>query len=513
MRGERACLLLLLLSGCVTEFDDGYSPSERDADERVRAAPFPEQTPEIRAAEPSRVETRPDGRRVIRLDVREAIRLAVRNNQRYLVEGETLQVQLLTLEVLRHGWEPSLSPLTGAVSYTTATGAPHGLNENATLSLSQKLPFGGSASASWTHLGAQSPTPQAYSGVGTVSLTQPLLRGGGYGLAVEELVSSERRYVYAGRIREFNRIQLHVAVVESYFGLLQREKAIRNFERNLERAKRQALQAQIQESFGKVPRTDVYRSQLQVTRAESDLSAQREQLKIARDAFKIDLGIPPEFDLELASEKIEYRPTALAQEDAVKAALENNPAWLNARDVVEDARRQLAVASNATLPKLDLTATYAWNTGVAPGLGGPYGAGPRDLTVTGGFEIPLDRFSIRRDYQKAVIAERQAERDFLRARDGVVRDVQAQLILLRQSELSMEFEVRAIRDAEKATRLAEFNYLREKSTNRDVSEAQDQLVLAQNAYEAALFSARMSQLRLLNYIGRLRIDAEGEWLK
>ncbi|MBI3855671.1 MAG: TolC family protein [Planctomycetes bacterium] len=514
MGGERSAILLaLLMSGCVSEFGDAVRVTESETEALVRAAPFPKQTPQIRALPPSKIESKPDGTRVIRIDLREAIRLAVRNNQRFLAEGENLQVQLLSLEVLRHGWAPSISPISGNIVYTASPDGPHGLGEDATLTLSQKMPFGGSASASWTHAATQAPQPRGYTGTGSISFTQPLLRGGGYGVALEELVSAERGYVYAGRAREFNRVQLHVGVVESYFGLLQREQAIRNFERNLERAKRQALQAQIQESFGRVTRTDVYRSQLQVTRAESDLSVQREQLKIARDAFKIDLGIPPELELLLTEEKFDYRPLALTQDDAVAAALEHNPAWLNARDQVEDARRRLAVAVNATLPRFDVTASYVWASAVAPRWSGPYDPAARDLSVTGGFEIPLDRYSFRRDYQKAVIAERQAERDFLRARDGVVRDVQTQMVLLRQAELAMEFQRRSIRDAEKAARLAEFDYLRGKSANRDVIEAQDQLVQAQNGFEIALVQARISQLRLLNYIGRLAIDADGEWLK
>jgi len=236
-------ILVLPLSGCVSEFGDAVRVSESDADALVRGAPFPEKTPDIRAAAPSRVATRPDGSRVIKLDLREAIRLAVRNNQRFLVEGENLQVQLLSLEVLRRNWYPVIEPLTGSITYSASPGAPSSISQDATVGVSQKLPFGGSVGASWTHLASQHPTPRAYSGTGVVSITQPIFRGGGYGVAMEEIVSAERGYVYAGRVRDFNRVQLHVGVVESYFGLLQREQAIRNFDRNLERAKRQALQA------------------------------------------------------------------------------------------------------------------------------------------------------------------------------------------------------------------------------------------------------------------------------
>jgi outer membrane protein TolC len=515
MGGERGLLGLFLLlgSGCVVDFSDAHRVSPAEAESMVRAAPFPQQTPTVLADPPSRIETKPDGRRIVQLDIRESLRLALKNNQAFLTEGENLQAQLLALEVIRHSWEPALAPLVGSVSYSTSPESTHFLGQDATVAVSQKTPFGGLATASWTHTFSQSPQPRAYGGTGVVSLTQPLLRGAGYGIAVEGLVSAERQYVYASRTREFNRVLLHIAVLESYFGLLQGEKAIRNFERNLDSAKRQALQAQIRESFGKTTRTDVYRSQLQVTQAESALSAQREQLKISRDALKIFLGIAPELEIELAPEKIDYRPTGLTQEEAVAAALENNPAWLNAREHVEDARRQLAVAVNATLPRIDLNATYAWSSDVTTRLAGPYELGARDLTLTAGFEIPLDRYNLRRDYQRAVIAERQAERDFLRARDGVVRDVQNQMILLRQAELNMEFGRRSIRDSEKTMRLAEFDYIREKSTNRDVLEAQEQVVLAQNAFDIALVQAKISQLRLLNYIGRLAIDPEGAWLK
>jgi len=76
-----------------------------------------------------------------------------------------------------------------------------------------------------------------------------------------------------------------------------------------------------------------------------------------------------------------------------------------------------------------------------------------------------------------------------------------------------EFGRRSIVDSQKTMRLAEFDYIREKSTNRDVLEAQEQVVLAENAYDIALVQAKINQLKLLNYIGRLAIDSEGAWLR
>ena len=138
MRGERGIAVLLLsLSGCISDYGEVTRVSRDEAEAMVRGAPFPDQTPDPRVHVPSRVDVRPDGTRVVRLDLREAIRLAVRNNQRFLVEGENLQVQLLTLEALRHSWNPTVEPLTGSVFMSSSPDGPDTLGQDVTARLSQ----------------------------------------------------------------------------------------------------------------------------------------------------------------------------------------------------------------------------------------------------------------------------------------------------------------------------------------------------------------------------------------
>jgi outer membrane protein TolC len=84
---------------------------------------------------------------------------------------------------------------------------------------------------------------------------------------------------------------------------------------------------------------------------------------------------------------------------------------------------------------------------------------------------------------------------------------------MRQAELSMGFEQRAIDDAQKTLERAQLDYENGRATNRDVIDAQVQLLDSQNAYQQALVSARVSQLRFLQHIGRLETDPEGEWLR
>ncbi len=514
MKRSPIFLALAISAGCsVTGFEETLRVSERETARLLRKAPFPEGVPAAKAAPASTVEKLPDGHLKIRIDLREALRLALKNNAAFLLEGEALDVELLTLEVIRRGWYPMVDPLTGSLSYTASPDGPHTMDEDLQAGLSQKTPLGGTLSASWSHSGSQPPGRDAYSGAAAVSYTQPLLRGAGYRPAVEELVSSERRHVYSRRAYDYSRLSLQVGVVESYFGLLQQETVIGNFQINLDRARSLADRALILEQAGRVTRADVFRSQLQVTRAEANLVRAQEQLKIARDAFKIDLGLPPEAEVELLPEEIEYHPLSIPREEAAASALKNNPAVLNARDREDDARRALALAANATQARLDATVAYRWSSEAGIHPLDPYETDSRIFSVTGSFEIPIDNFALRRDYQKAAIACRQAERAHLRARDAATRDVQTRLVLLRQAELAMGFDQRAISDAEKTLERAQLDYENGRASNRDVIDAQVELLQAQNSYQQSLVSAKISQLRLLQFIGRLETDAEGEWLK
>ncbi len=516
MRVPAVAVALCFVAGCAY---DGFEPIHQVSDARMdrllKNAAFPELTPSAKPAPPAHVDTLDDGRRVVHVDMREALRLAVKNNLAFLTAGENLDVKLLALEVLRHGWAPTLGPITGSATYADTTVRNDGTGrETASVGLSQKLITGGSVAANYAHSGAQNALdPSAYNGAFTVSLTQPLLKGGGVRSAVEELVSAERNYVYDQRSQAFRKLSLLIATVETYFGLLQQEQNIRNAERNLERVRSQARQADIREKFGRVTRTDVFRSQLEVTRAEGALAQAREFLNLARDAFKLDLGLAPDLDLELAPDTIHYVPLELAVEEAVKLAFEKNPEWRNTPLRLEDARRALELAANAKLPQVDLTASQTWNTTTEEKLFSDYDTDSRNWSVGVTVTVPIDARKLRRDYQTAVIAYRQAERDFFRAHDRLIAAVQAQMIQLRQAELAMKFQQRAIGDAEKAARLAEFDYKRGQGTNRDVLDAQDRLLEAQNAYEAALVSARITQLKLLQFIGTLEADEDGNWLR
>ncbi|HEU4338821.1 MAG TPA: TolC family protein, partial [Planctomycetota bacterium] len=450
---------VLATPGCgLTGFEDGHRLTPEEIQALVDDAPYPEYTPKGVAVQPDRVTVKPDGTRTIKLNLVEALKLSLANNQSFLASSENLDVQLLSLEVLRRSWWPLQSPLAGTVAWADAKDADPASSESLSASVSQKLPYGGTASLSFSESGTQGTGPNLYGSALTAGVSIPLFRGGGWRLAVEGKVSAERGYVYARRSYEYSRTELLIQTVQSFFGQLQQEVTIANLERNLESTKRGVELATLKFGAGKVTRTDVFRAELAVSNAQNSLINTREQARLSLDAFKIDLGLRPEDELILEKETIQFKSLTVEPKEAIDGAFATNPRWLNAQDQFDDAGRDLEIAGNATLPQVNVSANYSWIQLSETRPFEEFETGSRAVALGMDFSLDLDRSTVNRDYQAAVIRHRQAQRGFQRARDELARETQRLLTLLRQAEISMNLQDRAKSDARRNLELLESQY-------------------------------------------------------
>jgi outer membrane protein TolC len=505
---------VLVLPGCnLTGFEDSHRLSSEEIQSLIDDAPFPEYTPDSETVPPGKITVGPDGKRTVEINLVEAIRLSLANNQGWLTQTETLDLQLLSLETLRRSWWPVQSPLTATVNYVDTKDADPAYAQTLGVGVNQKLPWGGSVNLSANQTGAQGPGNNFYAASASAGVTFPLFRGGGWRIAVESQVSAERGYVYSLRNFEYARTELMIQTVQSYFGLLQQELTEENLKKSLEHSKRGVEIATLQFGRGKVSRTDVFSAELAVTNAEDQLANTREEARTALDNFKIDLGLRTEDGLVLTKEDIDFKTFTILLDDAINEVLATNPEWLNARDQFDDAGRALAIASNANLPQVDLGANYTWAQVASTRPLEDLDTATRGVGLSLGFSLDLERSELNRAYQAAIISYRQAQRSFARARDRIARQAQQLLTELKQAEVRMTVQERARKDARSKLELAEDEYERGLKDNLYVIQARDQLVSAANAYEAQLVTAKVTQLRLLHYIGRLKPDDEGRWLR
>lgn len=505
---------LLVLPGCNL---DGFEESHRLSPEEIQSyiddAPYPELTPDVEPVQPGKITVGPDGKRKVEINLDEALKLALENNQGWLTRSESMDLSLLSLETLRRSWWPVQSPLTATVSWADPKDNDPASSQSVGLGVSQKLPWGGSVSLSASQSGAQGPGANAYATSASAGVNLPLFRGGGWRIGVESQVSAERGYVYSLRDFEYARTELLIQTVQSYFGILQLGVTSANLERSLQGARVGVERATLNFGAGKVSRTDVFREELAVTNAEEQLINNKEQSRNTLDSFKIDLGLRPEDDLVLAKESLDYKSIAFQLDEAIKEVLATNPTWLNARDAFDDAGRALAIASNIKLPAVDLGASYSWASLSSTRPFEDIDTASSAVALSLGFSLDLERMSVNRDYQAAVISYRQAQRNFQRQRDAIARETLRFLTDLRRAEISMGLQDRARKDAIRNLELNKEEYDRGLKDNLSLIQARDQLVSAENSYEAQLLSAKVTQLRLLHYLGRLKPDDEGRWFR
>ncbi|MCS7468505.1 TolC family protein [Stieleria sp. ICT_E10.1] len=136
----------------------------------------------------------------------------------------------------------------------------------------------------------------------TIDLIQPLLRGAFRDIRLENLTQAERNVLYA--IRDFARYrkQFYFDIVsgdQGYLDLLLKLQAIRNLEENLEALQQNLLAHEALAEAGIVTPLQVDQVFQSYQAGRLALIRARNALDNSLDAYKIRLGIPPEYPIAL----------------------------------------------------------------------------------------------------------------------------------------------------------------------------------------------------------------------
>jgi outer membrane protein TolC len=241
-----------------------------------------------------------------------------------------------------------------------------------------------------------------------------------------------------------------------------------------------------------------------------------EQYEDLLDRFKIDLGLPPDALVELDITELERIAARglihpeIAVDQGVSIALEKRLDFMTAQDRLADSERKVAVAKNGLLPDLDLVANY--RVGTEP---------PRDYknfqydreTYSAGFdlELPLDRKSERNSYRQALISLDRTERSLSLSHDNVILEVRQTWRNLQQAKQSYEIQKLSLALAERRVESTTLLLEAGRARPRDLLEAREALVDAQNALTGALIDHTISRLELWRDMETLTINEKGLW--
>ena len=346
------------------------------------------------------------------------------------------------------------------------------------------------------------------------TLTQPLLRGAGYRVTMENLTQAERDLLYA--LRDFTqyRKDFAVRVAQSYYGVLQARDEARNQHLGYTKSVQNVTRGRALAQEGRTSQSELGQLEQEMLSAETQWISAVRSYQQGLDQFKILLGLPTEVrlvldDRDLSDLKIIHPD--LSAEDAVKVALATRLDLQTVRDRKADAARKVEVARNALKPQVDLVFSTMVNN--RPNTVDPFELDFQRVRANAGLSLDpgLDRKQQRNSYRAALIAKARAERQCQLQEDQAKLQIYDDWRNLDQAKRNHEISELGVQLAQR--RVEEQELLAElgRGQARDLLEAQRALISSRNSRTSAVVRHTLARLQFWRDMGILFIKENGKW--
>jgi len=457
------------------------------------------------------------------INLDQALDLAVENSREYQTQKEQLYLSALTLTGARYQFSPQFF----ADSTPQITGSPEGPeigSIRSQIGVSQLLKTGGSLTLALAndlvrYFGGKPDTVARNSAVNTLSvdLTQPLLRGFGINSpAVENLTQAERNVVYAVRSYSLYQQEFAVTTVSTYFALLTQKDIVRNNYRNYTNRVETTryLQARAIDRERLSNADDARTAELT---AKTDYIDSLASYLSALDSFKLRLGVPLASQLYLDDKDLKeligagLTPVDIDRKAAFQICVQKQMDVLNAIDEFEDSKRKVRVAADQLRADLNVFA----NSSLDSELPEDYtNFDPDKVVYTAGvrLNLPVDRLPERNAYRATLVSFESQLRSLSLTLDNFRDRIDRGLRTVEQARLN---HLSAAESLKVAQRRVENNVMlmeAGRATVRDVREAQDGLIQAQNNLATIYAQYLTARLNLLLNVGLIDTRPGKFWL-
>ncbi len=495
--------------------------------------------------------TSENGAEAIEISLLEALQIAATNSRSYQAEKESVFRTALQLDLERFRFDSTFRGALDAMFRSDQGQNQNSASAGGEVGVQRQLEGGATLGSRLTL-----DLVNLLRGEGTTSLNMlldtsisvPLMRGSGRHIVTEPRTQAERNVLYALFDFERFRHDYAVRVANEYFSVLQQLDQIANAEAAFRRLTLLVERTEALYEGGRVTGIQVDQARQDFLRARERLISSRENYSRQLDSFKLTLGLPTdarialspgEFerlreqaeemfgelatDIDLDRNGEEGDEIALPEPDprergryeidedrAIALALANRLDLRIAEGNVFDAQRSVIVAADSLRPSLNLTGGAAYR-GTATRSSTRFA--PSDGVYTAGLDMdmPWSRRSERVSFRQSLIQVESAVRSFQDLEDRVKLDVRNALRNLMQQREGYRIQTEALNVAER--RVEEAQALQElgRAEMRDVLDANESLLQAQNSLVDSLVSYRVSELNFQRDLGLLHVDYNGLW--
>jgi len=477
------------------------------------------------------------------LTLNEALQVGARNNRDYQKSKETIFIAALALDLERVKLGTLYSGQLSSAYTEDHSGANtvRGVDNNATAGLKRQFASGVAFTGKLALDLVKLLTLDRDSALGLLAdatVAVPLLRGASRAVVLEPLTQAERNVVYAIYDFEHFKSTYAVSIAQGYLAVLQQGQQVQTATESQQRLLAGWQQARKLADAGRLPEIQVDQAKQAELQARSQLLDARQNFDSALDNLKVKLSLPTDARVELdprefarlaaAASRLQAAgaapggapapaavPFAIGEERALPLALARRLDLQAARSQVEDAQRAVVVARDALRADLKLTTTA--KVGESRSLSSATQANARFSPASGNYQaaleldLPWERTAERNAYRASLIALDQAVRAQQETEDQVKLDVRLSLRNLQNARATYLIQAEALRLARRRVESTQWFLQAGRAQMRDVLDAQDSLVLAQNAVNAALVNCRVVELQLQRDMEVLDVNEEGLW--
>ncbi len=541
-------------------------PESIGSDRLIRPEHWPDDEPDAWPdAEELATQVAPWGEGAYELTLVDALQVGARGSREYQDVKEGVFLAALDLDLERNRFRTTLlGVLTGVQTEdrrAESGSAPDGSRGTATGEATKLLENGALLAG---RLGIDlarlrtGERPSAMGIFGDASIAIPLLRGAGAHVVTEPLTQLERGVVYSLRTFERFKRTFAVRVASEYLDVARQVDRVSNEEENYRGLVVLTRRTQALDAAGRLPGIQVDQAKQDELRARSRWIAAVQELDSRLDRFKDTLGLPPdaqivlprseldvvadgvrvtlgpdqtaeravftadnipgaEDDVELEHPRSGQARLELDEAIALPLALESRLDLATARDRVDDAQRAVVVAADARGAGLTLSGR------AVVGERRDIGSAGRDdgrLEPTRGIytadaliDLPLERTAERNAYRESYVLLERSVRDLQESEDRVKREVRASLRTLVEAREGVRIQEQAVELARDRVESTGLFLEAGRAQVRDVLEAREDLIAAQNALTDALVRYRVAELELQRDLGVLAVDHDGLWME
>ncbi|MEI6167123.1 MAG: TolC family protein [bacterium] len=497
--------LTLLLAGCGTLGTPDAAVHEVIRDQAFLTLPQASNALKAATAEIGDTHKAPSS---LDLDLNAALRLATQYSRALQTRREELYLSGLDVLAAVREFEPQCAGTLDYVMAEKKTGSDKSLG-GLELSTSVPLPFGGSLAAKGTSLAASSNGLNSanYDTAAAIEVRQPLLAGAGYENSHDALIQANRNLVYSLRSFALDRQDFAIGVIQKYYGLVIQKAVLENTRMNVQQSTYLRQRSEALFKIRRAPSIDVLRSQQQELTARNTLSLNESALQIGLSRFLVEAGLPVDIPLKTGADIPAKKPLSLDQTSCIQLALTQRLDLKTMAEKRDDSQRRLRLARNLLLPELDLYGKAGTRAKDADSPAS--GEFTPDYVAGVTLELPLDKRAERDAIRRSTFECDAAERAVAEKEDLIRVEISDSFSKLLALSETVEINKRNIEITKKRSDFATYRFKNGDLSNRDVVEAQNDLLSARNAHVRALAQYEQQRLQLLRDVGLLDVDADG----